>query len=195
VAEKRFFVHESSYIDENVIIGEGTKIWHFCHIQSGARIGHHCVLGQNVNISNNVIIGDFVKIENNVSVFEGVTLEDYVFCGPSVVFTNVARPRSKYPNPDTRSYERTLVRDGASLGANCTIVCGNTIGRHAMIGAGAVVAKNVPDFCLAVGVPARRIGWVSEAGGRLVFSREGVARCPITLKRYRLVHDAIVELE
>ncbi|HOV70409.1 MAG TPA: DapH/DapD/GlmU-related protein, partial [Clostridia bacterium] len=139
-----FFVHPSSYIDDNVAIGDGTKIWHFCHIQSGASIGKNCTLGQNVNVASNVIIGDYCKIQNNVSVYEGVVLEDYVFCGPSMVFTNVMVPRCKYPVSDKSAYAKTLVKTGASIGANATIVCGHTIGRHALIAAGAVVTADVP---------------------------------------------------
>lgn len=157
------FVHESSYIDGDVTIGEGTKIWHFCHVQKGAQIGEKCSLGQNVNISNNVKIGNGVKIQNNVSVYEGVELEDYVFCGPSMVFTNDLTPRSKYPK-GTEGYKRTLVKYGASIGANATIVCGNTIGRWAMIASGSVVTKDVPDYALMAGVPAKQIGWVCECG-------------------------------
>lgn len=161
-----YFVHESSYIDENVTIGEGTKIWHFCHIQSGAVIGKNCTLGQNVNVSNNVIIGNHVKIQNNVSIYEGVEIEDYVFCGPSMVFTNDLTPRSRYPKGPA-GYKRTLVREGATIGANATIVCGHTIGKNAMIAAGAVVTKDVPDHALMAGVPARQIGWVCECGQKL----------------------------
>jgi UDP-2-acetamido-3-amino-2,3-dideoxy-glucuronate N-acetyltransferase len=170
VPEKSYFVHESSYVDENVEIGEGTKIWHFSHIQSGARIGKSCSIGQNVNIGNNVIIGHNVKIQNNVSVYEGVELEDYVFCGPSMVFTNILNPRSEFPQRGSKFYKKTVVKRGASLGANCTIVCGNTIGKSAFVGAGAVVTKDVPDFALVVGNPARIKGWVCSCGGKLTFS-------------------------
>lgn len=159
------FIHESSFIDENVQIGADSKIWHFCHIQSGAVIGKKCSLGQNVYVGKNVIIGEGVRIQNNVSVFEGVQLEDKVFCGPSCVFTNVLTPRANYPV--NGCYTKTLVKEGASLGANCTIVCGHTVGRCAMIGAGAVVADDVKDHALMVGVPAHQIGWVCECGERL----------------------------
>ena len=147
-----YYVHESSYIDANVIIGENTKIWHFCHIQSGAQIGTNCSFGQNVNISNNVIIGNHVKIQNNVSIYEGVILENGVFCGPSCVFTNDLTPRSRYPK-GKEHYKKTVVKEGATIGANATIVCGTTIGKYAMVGAGAVVTKNVPDNALVTGVP------------------------------------------
>ena len=157
------FIHESSYIDEDVNIGEGKKIWHFCHIQSGARIGKNCSLGQNVNISNNVKIGDGVKVQNNVSIYEGVELEDYVFCGPSCVFTNDLTPRAKYPKGRS-GYKKTLVKEGASIGANATIVCGHTIGKCALIAAGAVVVSDVPDYALMAGVPAKQIGRVDEKG-------------------------------
>ncbi len=157
------FVHESSYVDENVLIGKGTKIWHFCHIQSGAVIGENCSLGQNVNVANNVRIGNGVKIQNNVAVYEGVELMDHVFCGPSCVFTNDLTPRAKYPK-GRANYKKTLVKTGASIGANATVVCGHTVGSWALIGAGAVVACDVPDHALMLGVPAKIRGWVCECG-------------------------------
>ena len=160
---QNYMIHESSYVDENVEIGEGTKIWHFCHIQSGARIGRKCSIGQNVNISNNVHIGNEVKIQNNVSVYEGVEIQDGVFCGPSCVFTNDLTPRARFPKGHD-NYKKTVVQEGASIGANATIVCGNTIGRYAMIASGAVVTKDVPDYALMAGVPAREIGKVDEKG-------------------------------
>lgn len=162
----KYFVHESSYVDDNVTIGEGTKIWHFSHIQSGAVIGDNCSFGQNVNVSNNVKIGNGVKVQNNVSLYEGVELEDYVFCGPSMVFTNDLTPRAKYPKGSV-GYKKTLIKEGATVGANATIVCGHTIGKWAMIAAGAVVTKDVPDYALMAGVPAKKIGYVCECGERL----------------------------
>ena len=189
-----YFVHESSYIDDGVEIGEGTKIWHFCHIQRGARIGRNCVLGQNVNVGNNVVIGNFVKIQNNVSVYEGVTLEDYVFCGPSMVFTNVIDPRGKYPQVGTEFYKKTIAREGATFGANCTIMCGHTIGRFAFVGAGAVVTKDVPDFALVVGCPAKIVGWVSEAGLRLEFDKNGIAFCQKSLMSYKFENGRVTEI-
>lgn len=161
-----FFVHESSYVDDHVKIGKGTKIWHFCHIQSGAEIGENCSMGQNVNVSNNVKIGNGCKLQNNVSVYEGVEMEDYVFCGPSMVFTNDLTPRAKYPK-GSAGYKKTLLKTGATVGANATIVCGHTIGKWAMIAAGAVVTKDVNDHALMAGVPAKQIGWVCECGNRL----------------------------
>ncbi|MCX7833537.1 MAG: N-acetyltransferase [Ignavibacteria bacterium] len=192
--EKNYYVNEFAVIDDNVEIGEGTKIWHFTHIQSGARIGKFCVLGQNVNVGNNVVIGNYVKIQNNVSVYEGVTLEDYVFCGPSMVFTNIIDPRSKYPQVGSKYYIKTLVKEGASLGANCTIVCGNTIGKYAFVGAGAVVTKDVPDYALVVGNPARIIGWVSEAGKKLIFDKDGFAFCEKSNKRYKFENGKVFEV-
>ena len=158
-----YFVHESSYIDEDLKIGAGTKIWHFCHVQKGARIGENCSFGQNVNVSNNVIIGNDCKVQNNVSLYEGVELEDGVFCGPSCVFTNDLTPRARYPK-GRKGYKRTLIKEGASIGANATIVCGNTIGDYAMVAAGAVVTKDVPAYTLVAGVPAKVIGRVDERG-------------------------------
>ncbi len=166
----RYFVHESSYIDDDVIIGDGAKIWHFCHIQSGAMIGENTTIGQNVNISNNVTIGKGVKIQNNVSVYEGVTIEDYVFLGPSCVFTNDLTPRAEYPKGRSK-YVPTIIKRGATIGANVTIVCGHTIGKYAMVAAGALVTKDVPDYCLAQGVPARVCGRVDEKGN--IVSRQG----------------------
>jgi UDP-2-acetamido-3-amino-2,3-dideoxy-glucuronate N-acetyltransferase len=156
-------IHESSYVDEGAVIGNNTRIWHFCHIQSGAIIGSNCSLGQNVNVANNVTIGNGCKIQNNVSLYEGVQLEDDVFCGPSCVFTNDLTPRAKYPK-GRAAFLKTIVKKGASIGANATIVCGNTIGRWAMIASGAVVTRDVPDHALMVGVPARQKGWVCECG-------------------------------
>ena len=175
-----YFVHESSYIDEEVSIGKGTKVWHFCHVQKGSKIGENCSLGQNVNIGNNVVIGNGVKIQNNVSVYEGVELEDYVFCGPSMVFTNDLTPRSKFPK-GSQAYLRTLVKYGASIGANATIVCGTTIGKWAMIGAGSVVTTDVADHALVAGIPARQMGWVCECG-RKVDEKLFCAHCSKTLE-------------
>ena len=163
---KNYFCHESSFVDDDVIIGKKTKIWHFSHIQSGAVIGSHCSLGQNVNIGNNVKIGNYVKIQNNVSVYEGVELEDYVFCGPSVVFTNVKIPRSEFPQRGTEYYSKTIVKKSASIGANATVICGVTIGEYALIGAGAVVTKDIPPFSLVVGNPGKIIGRVDKNGNK-----------------------------
>lgn len=184
----RYFVHESSYIDDNVSIGEGTKIWHFCHVHNGAQIGEKCSLGQNVNVSNNVKIGNGVKIQNNVSVYEGVELEDYVFCGPSMVFTNDLTPRSKYPK-GTAGYKRTLVKFGASIGANATIVCGNVIGEWAIIASGAVVTKDVPAYALMAGVPAKQIGWVCECG----VSLKGDLKCSECEREYAIENNGLKE--
>ena len=162
-----FFIHKSSYVDDNVKIGRKTKIWHFSHIQSGATIGNSCSVGQNVNIGNNVKIGNSVKIQNNVSVYEGVELEDYVFCGPSMVFTNIRLPRSEFPQRGSKFYEKTLVKESASIGANTTIVCGITIGRYALIGSGTVVTKDVPDYALVIGNPGKVIGKVDQRGNRV----------------------------
>lgn len=184
-----YYIHESSYIDEDVSIGEGTKIWYFCHIQKGAILGKNCILGQNVNIASHVSIGNHVKIQNNVSVYEGVTLEDYVFCGPSMVFTNDLTPRSKYPK-GAENYQKTLVKYGATIGANATIVCGVTIGRFAIIGSGAVVTKNVSNHALMIGVPARQAGWVCECGQKL---QEGL-KCRDCEKMYQITENGLMEL-
>ncbi|MEA1912836.1 MAG: DapH/DapD/GlmU-related protein [candidate division WOR-3 bacterium] len=163
-----YFIHKSSFIDDNVKIGEGTRVWHFSHIMSNVVIGKNCVLGQNVHIGPNVKIGNNVKIQNNVSVYEGVTLEDDVFCGPSMVFMNVRTPRSGYPK-DSSKYLSTIVKKGASIGANATIVCGITLGKHSFVGAGSVVTKDIPDYALVYGVPARKRGWLCECGRKLEF--------------------------
>ena len=173
------FVHESAYIDEGVTIGAGTKVWHFCHVIGGAVIGARCSLGQNVVVMSGTRIGDNVKIQNNVSVYEGVEIEDDVFCGPSMVFTNVINPRSHVSRKS--EYRRTLVRRGASIGANATIVCGVTLGEYAFIGAGAVVSRDVPAYALMVGVPAKRLGWMCQCGERLPDSGRGTcAACGTT---------------
>ena len=166
MSERPYFVHESSYVDEGCRIGAGTKIWHFSHVMSGAVIGERCNIGQNVVISPDVVLGNNVKVQNNVSIYTGVVLDDDVFCGPSMVFTNVINPRSHVSRKD--EYRPTLVKRGASLGANCTIVCGHTVGHYAFIGAGAVVTKDVPDYALIIGNPARVSGWVCACGVKLV---------------------------
>jgi UDP-2-acetamido-3-amino-2,3-dideoxy-glucuronate N-acetyltransferase len=179
-------VHPTAIVDPGVEIGAGTRIWHWAHVSSGARIGNGCSLGQNVYVGSRVVVGDNVKIQNNVSVYDNVTLEDDVFCGPSMVFTNVYNPRAAISRKD--EYRDTLVRKGATLGANCTIVCGVTIGEYAFIGAGTVVTRDVPDYALVVGVPARQIGWMSQFGERLELPLvgDGEAVCPHTGTRYRL---------
>jgi UDP-2-acetamido-3-amino-2,3-dideoxy-glucuronate N-acetyltransferase len=189
-----FFVHHTSFVDENVEIGSGTKIWHFSHVHKNAKIGSNCSLGQNVNVGNNVRIGNGVKIQNNVSVYEGVELEDFVFCGPSMVFTNINTPRSKYPQRGSEFYSKTLVKEGASIGANATIVCGNTVGRHALISAGAVVTKDVPDYALMMGVPARRKGWVCECGQILEKPTRGMVACARCNRSFSEADDRLVEV-
>ena len=186
-----FFVHESAYVDEDVTIGSGTKIWHFCHVQSGARIGCGCILGQNVNIANDVAIGNNVKIQNNVAVYTGTVVEDDVFLGPSCVLTNVTNPRSQVKRHSL--YERILIRRGASIGANATIVCGISIGRYAFIAAGAVVTRDVPDYAMIVGVPGRQTAWVSRHGHCLKNpDAYGIMICPESGFRYREVAQGIV---
>jgi UDP-2-acetamido-3-amino-2,3-dideoxy-glucuronate N-acetyltransferase len=164
-------IHESAYVDDGAILGEGTKVWHFAHVCKGARVGKSCVLGQNVVVMPNAIVGDFCKIQNNVSIYEGVVLEDYVFCGPSMVFTNVLIPRCEFPRNTSADYHQTIVKRGASIGANATIVCGVTLGERCLIAAGAVVTKDVPAYALMAGVPARQIGWAC-ADGTPVFLKE-----------------------
>jgi len=188
-----YFKHESAYIDEGCTIGDDTKIWHFSHIMSGCKIGNGCNIGQNVVISPNVVIGNNVKIQNNVSVYTGVVCEDYVFLGPSMVFTNVINPRSEVNRRD--EFMTTIIRRGASVGANATIVCGNEIGEYALIGAGAVITKPVAPYALVVGNPARQIGWVSRRGHRLHFDAEGIAVCQETNERYRLSNGNVVLIE
>jgi len=191
VSKRKYFAHPTAVIDEPCEIGAGTKIWHFCHVMKGARIGQRCVLGQNVFIANDVVIGNNVKIQNNVSVYTGVELEDDVFCGPSCVFTNVSNPRSEIVR--RHLYERTLVRRGATIGANTTIVCGITIGRHAFIGAGAVVVNDVPDYGLMLGVPSVHKGWMSRHGHRLQNpDTEGVMVCPESGWRYKEVEPGVL---
>ena len=183
-----YFVHESSYVDASSRIGKGTKIWHFCNIQNNSKIGVNCSVGQNVYIASNVKIGNGVKIQNNVSVYEGVELEDYVFCGPSMVFTNDLTPRSKYPKGSER-YKKTLVKYGASIGANATIVCGNVIGEWAMIAAGAVVTKDVPAYALMGGIPVEQIGWVCECGTPLKYG----FICKACERRYELEDNQLLK--
>lgn len=184
-------IHPSAIVDDGAQLGDGTRVWHFVHVSPGARIGEGCSLGQGVYVGNDVTIGRNVKIQNNVSVYDAVTLEDDVFCGPSMVFTNVHNPRSAVVRKN--EYRRTLVKRGATLGANCTIVCGTTIGEHAFVGAGAVVSRDVPPYALMVGVPARRIGWMSRHGERLPLpaSGQGEAACPVTGERYRLDGESL----
>ncbi|MFN3411502.1 MAG: acyltransferase [Exilispira sp.] len=188
---EHFFVHESSYVDEGASIGEGTKIWHFSHIMKNAKIGKNCSLGQNVNVGSKAIIGNNVKIQNNVSVYDDVIIEDDVFCGPSMVFTNVINPRAFIERKN--EYRKTVVKKGASIGANATIVCGVQIGQYALIGAGAVVVKDVPDHALMVGVPAKQIGWVCKCG--VTLKKEGNQYyCPQCGNKYKLEESCLIEL-
>ncbi|MGS2762728.1 acyltransferase [Sinomicrobium sp. M5D2P9] len=191
--EKEFFAHETAIIDEGCSIGAGTKIWHFSHIMTGCVIGEKCNIGQNVVVSPQVILGKNVKVQNNVSIYTGVICEDDVFLGPSMVFTNIINPRSAIVRRD--EYVETLVSKGASIGANATVVCGNTIGQYALIGAGAVVTKEVKDYALVVGNPAIHIGWVSEYGHRLNFDSNGIAVCPESLQEYRLEDDKVKRIK
>ena len=187
-----FFVHESAYVDEGARIGDGTKIWHFSHVMGGAEIGGNCSLGQNVFVADGVVIGSHVKIQNNVSVYEGVTLEDYVFCGPSMVFTNIRTPRSAFPRNRRDHYLPTTVKNGATIGANATIVCGVTIGAWAFVAAGAVVSRDVPAYRLVAGVPAREIGWACRCGVPLDFTGPE-AVCRDCERRYRRLGPSEVQ--
>ena len=188
--KEKHFVHESSFIDQNVIIGKGTKIWHFCHVLENSKIGKECSLGQNVMVGPNVQVGNNVKIQNNVSIYDGVTLEDNVFCGPSAVFTNVINPRSNVNRKE--EFKKTRVKEGASIGANSTIICGNDLGKYCFIAAGSVITKDVPDFALMIGVPAKRVGWISKKGEKLDESLV----CPSDGSKYELINaNELKEIE
>lgn len=190
--DKKYFAHETAVVDDGCTIGAGTKIWHFSHIMSNCRIGEKCNIGQNVVVSPQVILGNNVKVQNNVSIYTGVECQDDVFLGPSMVFTNVTNPRSAVNRRG--QYTRTLVKKGASIGANSTIVCGHDIGEFAFIGAGAVVTKEVKAYALVVGNPAKQIGWMSEYGHRLEFDEHGIAICPESKEKYQLKDDAVIKL-
>jgi len=188
-----YFAHETAVIDEGCEIGEGTKIWHFSHLMPGCKLGQNCNLGQNVVVSPEVVLGNNVKVQNNVSIYTGVICEDDVFLGPSMVFTNVLNPRSAVVRKS--EYKQTVVKKGATIGANATIVCGHNIGRFAFVGAGAVVTKEIPDYALVVGNPARQIGWMSEFGHRLAFDSTGIASCPERRDTYRLQLGVVTKIE
>ncbi len=192
-SKKKYFLHETAIVDEPSNIGTGTKIWHYSHVQKNTTIGNNCILGQNVNVGSNVRIGNHVKIQNNVSVYEGVELDDYVFCGPSMVFTNIKNPRSKYPQAESKYFVHTKVKEGATFGANCTVICGITIGRFAFIGAGAVVTKDVPDFAIIVGNPGKIVGWMSEAGEQLLFDDTNIITCSKSGITYEFDGQKVIE--
>lgn len=187
-----YFAHESAYVDEGCLVGDGVKIWHFSHLMSLCEVGDHCSIGQNVFIGSKVILGKNVRVQNNVSIYEGVTCEDDVFLGPSMVFTNVINPRSAVPRK--HEYKKTLVKKGASIGANATIICGNTIGEYAFIGAGTVVTKEVPPYALVVGNPGKQKGWVSEYGHSLDFGEDNLAVCPESGQQYRKTGNQVTRV-
>lgn len=192
-AEQQYFAHETAIVDSGCTIGQGTKIWHFSHIMSNCVLGNNCNIGQNVVVSPEVVLGDNVKVQNNVSIYTGVTCESDVFLGPSMVFTNVINPRSAVNRRG--QYSKTNVGQGASIGANATIVCGHNIGKYAFIGAGAVVTKEIPDYALVVGNPAKQIGWMSEYGQKLVFDKEGIAVCSESGQEYRLEDKKVIRIK
>jgi UDP-2-acetamido-3-amino-2,3-dideoxy-glucuronate N-acetyltransferase len=194
MAEGNIFIHATAVVDGGALIGEGTRIWHFCHVMAGARIGRECMLGQGVFVADGAVLGDRVRVQNNVSVYGGAVIEDEVFLGPSCVLTNVKNPRADISRRD--EYQQTLLKQGATIGANATIVCGITVGRYAFVGAGAVVTHDVPDHALVVGTPARRVGWVSRRGCRLPEpDDDGVMRCPESGEAYRLNEDSVERFE
>lgn len=187
-----FFIHETAIVDAGATIGSGTKIWHFCHVMATAVIGENCILGQNVFVGSDVRLGNQVKVQNNVSLYSGVECEDDVFLGPSMVFTNVFNPRSAVNRKE--EFRKTVVRKGATIGANATIVCGTTLGRYCFVGAGAVVTRDVPDYALVIGNPARQTGWMSEAGEKLTFGQQQIAQCPLSGETYQLVNGQVSKL-
>ena len=190
--DSTYFAHETAVIDDNCSIGNNTKIWHFSHIMSNSTIGNKCNIGQNVVVSPNVVLGNNVKVQNNVSIYTGVICEDDVFLGPSMVFTNIINPRSAVIRKD--EYKQTLVKKGASIGANATIICGNDIGKYALIGAGSVVTKEVLPYALVVGNPSKQIGWISEYGHRLNFDENGIALCPESNEKYQLENNRVAKI-
>lgn len=193
MTDNDFFVHPTSVADPGAVIGRGTKVWHFCHLMPTCKVGENCILGQNVYIDNNVEIGKRVKIQNNVSIYNGVIIEDDVFLGPSMVFTNVINPRSFIERKS--EFKKTIVRKGATIGANATVLCGVEIGSFAMVGAGAMVVKNIPPYALIVGNPGHQIGWVSETGFTLAFNSDGIGICPETGKNYKLENERVFLVE